>query len=353
MAIITPIWRDAFHTLATDGSSVPFRIYTGDENQPTQGGLPIYEGLCSPRPDGRAVIRLNDIAADYLTHTIPNLGDAAFTALTFPVYFYIFRYTNGAWSWDPSDDCYAFLLDWSYDPDYTTADGLAFPVDGVISRNQYLLFTALNVPAISADLTYDDGTHDTVTIQLAHGADFDASFNRDFARSLQAAGSGTAVFRPSAYDTPAKRVVAISVNGVDYDVVDPCERYVLYYLNAYGGWDSLLVQGHTRRTDTLERSTLETAYDNNGITTRGIRDYAIGITRGYTFNTHILSDLQSERMHHLLESPDVYFHDLDTDTIRPLVLTGSDCVFQDYRSNGARMSQYEIAAKVAQAFERR
>ena len=350
--IIAPIWKDTFATLATDGSAVPFRIYAGNETEPTTGG-PIYEGLCSPRPDGRAVIRLNDIAADYLVHTLPRLSDAAFTALTFPVYFYIFRYASGGWYWDQSDDCYGFLMDWSYDPDRTTADRMSCPVDGGVSRNQYLLFTALNVPAISADLTFDDGTTQTVTIQLAHGADFDASFSRDFARSLQTAGSGTAVFMPSTYDSAARKVVAVTVNGEEYDVVDPCERYVLYYLNAFGGWDSLLVQGHTRRTDALERSTVETAYDNNGITNRGRRDYAIGIERCYAFNTHILTDAQSERMHHLLESPDVYFHDLETGLIRPLVLTGSDCVFQDFRSNGARMSQYEIAATVAQSFERR
>lgn len=353
MAIITtPIWKDTFHTLATDGSSVPFRIYTGDKTGPAQG-TPIYEGLCSPRPDGVSVIRLNDIAADYLTHTIPNLGDVAFTALSFPVYFYVFRYTNGAWSWDPSDDCYAFLLDWSYDTGHTTADGMAFPIDGVISGNQYLLFTAFDVAAVTAVITYDDGTTDTETIQLAHGADFDDSFSRDFARSLQASGSGTAVFKPYSFNTPAKQVVAITVNGVEYDIVDPCDRYVLYYLNAYGGWDSLLVQGNTRRTDALTRSSFSRSYDNNGITSRGKKDYSIGIERGYTFHTHVMTDAQSERMHHLLESPDVYFHDLQEDIIRPLVLTGGDCVFQDYRSNGARMSQYEIAAKVAQTFERR
>lgn len=347
MATITnPIWLDTYADLG-QVSSIPFRIK--DPN-----GTVIYQGLSVLRPDETdCTARLNDIAADYLSHTIPGLATSAFTSLTFPVTFTVETYSGGSWS-SLSDD-YAFLYDWSYDPSYdVTLDGMAFPITGEVSPYQFVLFTAYNVASITATFNYADGTTATQTISLTISDDFNADFNSDFARSVRSAGSGTACFRVASYEKVGTTIESITINGVDYKVVRDCDhQYVLYYLNAHGGWDSLLVTGRSLRTDGLTRYTNEMSYDNSDTKNRGRKDYAIEVARNYAFNTQVMTDDESSLMWHLLESPDVYLHDLVDDVVRPVVLTDSNCTFKQYLPNGARLSQYTIGATIAQNFERR
>lgn len=348
MAVIrTPLWKDCFADLGT-ATATPYRVRVDDP-----AGDIVHAGLCTPGPDGsNCTVLLNDIAADYISHTLPTLDDVAFSALTFPLVFYVEIYTGGVWS--TLSDSWEFTGDWSYVDGYDpTVDGMAFPVDGIISPLQYMLFTAMDVASVTLTVYYTDGSTDTQTISLAITPDFNADYNRDFARSLRATGSGTAAFRIASVLDASKTVDYIDINGVEFTLDDTCATYVLYYLNAFGGWDSLVVRGNTLRTDALDRLTEAMDYDNRGVQNRGRKDYAIGITRGYTFHTTYLTDDQAARMHHLLESPDVYLHDLSTDIIRPLVLTGKECTFKTFRTNGGRLSQFTITANVAQDFERR
>lgn len=345
--VTTPIWRDIYVDLGV-ASAIPFRVRAN-----SIAGDIIYQGRCNPLPGGgNCTVRINDIAADYLTHTVPTLGAAAFSALTFPMNFYVETYSGGLWSL--LSDWYEVLMDWSFNPAYdVNVDGLSFPIDGALSPLQYVLFTAYDVADVTATFTYTDGTTDTQTISLSVTADFDASFNHDFARSLRASGSGTAAFRLADYEN-GKTIKSVNINGVDFDVLNDCDyRYVLYYLNQYGGWDSLLVRGISTRADALERSTVDYDYDNRGVMNRGRKDYAVDITRKYTLRTHLLTDAQAERMPNLLESTDVYLHDTLTGEIRPAVLTGNDVAFQSFRGNGGAFPQYTIEAEIAQEFERR
>ena len=263
-------------------------------------------------------MRINDIAADYLTHTLPTLGTAAFGLLTFPVKFYVETWDGADWGFLTDD--YAFIMDWSY------VDGplrymLSSPLTGVVSPSQFVLVTVYDSADVTAVFTYSDGTTETHVIDLSTSDDFNADFNHDFARSLRSAASGTAAFL--------------------------VEDYLL------GGWDGLLCTGIANRTDGIGRNTTEMAYDNRGEENRGKKDYALDITRRYTFRTGLLDDYAAEGMWHLLESTDVYVHDLQDGTIRPLVLTGSECAHLSFRNNGGRMPQYTIEAEVAQSFERR
>lgn len=347
--ITTPIWKDCYVTLAT-ATSIPFRVRANS----TLGDI-IYTGLCSARPgETDCVVRINDIAADYLTHTVPTLGTAAFSALSFPVKFYIETWDGAQWNFLADD--YAFVMDWSYDPgrSLTAGDILSAPIVPVLHPSQYVLLTAYDVAAITAVFGWSDGYTHTETISLVISADFNIDYNHDFARSLRSSGSGTAAFKLSDYLHNSQIADTVTVNGITFTVdKTSCARYVLYYLNAFGGWDSLLVRGNSLRADALDRATERMDYDNRGTMNRGAKDYAVGITRGYTFHTLHMTDVQSERMHHLLESPDVYLHDLREDIIRPLLITGKDCEFKTFRANGGRLSQYTITAEVAQDFERR
>ena len=346
--ITTPIWEDIYVAIG-GGYAKNFRVRVNSSS-----GDIIYAGRAMPAPgSGTVTVKLNDIFADYFTHTVPTLGAASFSALTFPLLFYVqVEYSAGVWT--TLSDYYEVLMNWSYDPAYVLGSTLSAPVRALLSADQYVFVTVYNVASVTAVFTFDDGSTDTETISLAVDPDFDASFNHDFSRSVRSAGSGTAVFKISNYTPSGKKTVSVTINGETFDVANDCDwRYTLYYLNAYGGWDSLVMTGNALRADYMTRNTMEMSYDNRGVMNRGRKDYAIDIKRKYTLRTGILTDDESSRMWHLLESTDVYMHDLLTGEVRPVVLTDSEAVHQTFKGNGGSFANYTLQAEIAQVFERR
>ena len=333
-----PIWKDYTVILSQDDST-RYRI--------RQGAVTIFEGVAYRRPGAiDNEVRINDICADYLTHAVPALSQASFTALTFPLTFDVEIWNGTAWT---GADSVAFLNDWSYDYTYDVErDGMAFPVNGFLDPAMWVTFTAYDVPDITAVLTFADGTTQTVVIPLAISPDFNSSFNDDFSISVRASGSGTAVFDLSQWSD----VVSVEINGITYRVERNCHhRFALYYLNAYGGWDFLLMRGAFTEADDVERKTFQRAYDNSDIRNRGTDNFVNVIGKRYTLHTGWLSDDASSRMHHLLNSPDVYLYDIDLGQMVPVTLTAS--VTEYKRSPVVRAIDYAVEVAVAQERMRR
>lgn len=348
MAIV-PIWKDYFVTLGKY-DVIPFRIRVND----LQGDI-IYTGKSHIKPgETDNTIRINDICADYLTNALPALSQAEFSELTFPLTFIVQTPIEpGSVHWDWVDTV-QFIKDWSYDDSYNPATmGMSFPVNGRIDSRQWLVYTAYNASTITATLTFTDGTTSQVIIPVKISVkipgDFSDDFNTDFARSAMAAGSGTAVFDLSAWDN----VESVTINGKTWEVVTDCREWVVYYINAYGGWDSLLIEGNTIETDTLKRHTREMEYDNRSIQNRGTQNYVNEITKSYTLHTSWMSDAESLRMHHLLNSPEVYLFNINTGDMIPVTLNNTKTEFKTYKNNGGRLVNYTIDANLAQERIRR
>ena len=333
---IAPIWKDYFVTLGMR-AVIPFRIRVQDQN-----GNIIYNGKSHIKPgETNNSIRINDICADYLTNALPALSQAEFSALSFPLNFVVETFLE---YWTIAGQV-QFMNDWSYDDSYNPATmGMSFPVNGRIDSRQWLVYTAYNASTITATLTFTDGTTSQVIIPVEISADFSDDFNTDFARSARAAGSGTAVFDLSAWDN----VASVTINGKTWEVVTDCREWVVYYVNAYGGWDSLLIEGNTIETDSLKRHTREMEYDNRDIKNRGTQNYVNEITKSYTLHTSWMSDAESLRMHHLLNSPEVYLFNINTGDMIPVVLNNTTTEFKTYKNNGGRMVNYTIDATLAQ-----
>lgn len=338
---IAPIWKDYFVTLGT-GVVIPFRIRVQN-----QSGDIIYNGKSHIKPgETNNTIRINDICADYLTNALPALSQAEFSALSFPLNFVVEVFLQ---DWKIAGQV-QFMNDWSYDDSYDPATmGMSFPVNGRIDSRQWLVFSALNASNITATLTFTDGTTSQVTIPVEISADFSNDFNNDFARAARAAGSGTAVFDLSAWDN----VASVTINGKTWEVVTDCREWVVYYVNAYGGWDSLLIEGNTLETDSLKRHTREMEYDNRSIQNRGTQNYVNEITKSYTLHTSWMSDVESLRMHHLLNSPEVYLFNINTGEMIPVTLNNTTTEYKTYKNNGGRLVNYTIDATLAQERIRR
>lgn len=335
----SPIWKDRFVTLAAGEDSADFEIRLD-----TVSGELIFSGRAYRRPGAEDVVaRINDICADYLRNPLPALA-AGLTPLLSAATFVTVVAGSAV-------DTVTFWDDWSYDPDFDPdTDPLADPVNGVLDPRQWFMYTILD-GSVTARLAFADGTTQDVPLTVVRAGSFNLSFNASYDVGDAGTGSsGTAVL--DLRDYPG--LETITVGGITYTVrPDGCARYAVYYVNAHGGWDSLLLDGYSSRRDELTRHTSLNDYDNNDPLARGRRDYAIEVTPAWTLRTGILTDAQSARMHHLLNSPQVYLCDLALDRFFPVVLTDDSHDRQSYKGNGRRPSQYNFNAQLAQERFRR
>ena len=328
-----PIWKDYYVNLGT-AESVQFRILVGEDV--------IYTGKVYKRPGQQYnTIRINDICADYLQNVFPKLVASTFTEAEY-VTFVVQILFKDRWG---QIAMLQFDNDWSYDYDYNPATmGMAFPVNGHIDLRQWVVFTAYNAKTITATIKLANGDSFDVLIPVEISDDFNADFNNDFSQSVRASQTGTAVFDLSKWGD----VKSITIGNKAFKVVNTCSRYALYYVNAYGGWDSLLIEGNYSEVDNLTRHTREVEYDNRNVSNRGTMNYVNEITKSLTLHTSWLSDDESSRMHHLLNSTNVYLGDLNSGKMIPVVLTDTTTEYKTYKGNGGKLVNYAINVTIAQ-----
>ena len=141
-------------------------------------------------------------------------------------------------------------------------------------------------------------------------------------------------------------------NGVTY-TVDPCHRFALYFVNAYGGWDSLAISGKSLKSEAYERKTIGRVYDNSVIPEQpGTVVQSNDVKRRWELHTDWLTDEQAALMHHLLGSNQVYLHDIGSE-IMPVTIQNTDCVYKQFATNGHKMASYVITVENAQSLIRR
>ena len=329
-----PIWKDIIYTLSEG--------VAGDTDFNVQiSGVTIYAGYAYARPDsdGYPRVRVNDILADKFKRGLTFLGMEDTPAIN-----YTLLYDMGRSSY--ADTAFA---DWSYDPDYNPdLMGMNFPICDILIPGQRVPCTGSYGPA---------DTEWVIHMETPTG-DFNMDFNSDFliygtevdTDSIQIDAFHTAWLNLRGYPSATEvRVTDTNGNTRTYRVGGGCKQYALYYVNAYGGWDTLAVLGNTKVRDTLKRYTTEQVYDNTQTYNRGKVNYVNEVTRAFTFNTHPLNEDQASRMHHLLNSPHVYLHDVLTDHVYPIVLTGNTTE----HSKGPGLHSYTIEAELAQTRIRR
>lgn len=332
-----PIWKDKVVNIG-NVDSLFYRITLQDTAEV------IYSGKAFKRPGAdNILVKINDICADYLENVLPNLSQAEFSRLTLPVTFDVESSPDGA-TWTNKGSA-QFIYDWSYDYGYNASTmGMSFPINGRIDSRMPIVWTGLNVSSVTATIYFTDGTSAQVIIAVEISNDFNSDYNDDFSHSVRSAGSGTAVFFPSAWDNVDRIVIGHST----FKVVTECAKYALYYLNAYGGWDCFLIEGNSMETDNLKRYTREVEYDNTNIQNRGKKNYVNEITRGFTFYTGWLLHDQGEMMHNLIDSTEVYLYDIANDQMIPVIIPDTTCEYKTYKNQGNKLVNYIIQVQIAQ-----
>lgn len=337
--MIQPIWKKYFVNLGSAESAEYVISYNHGDSLNA-----IYSGKAWKKPGEESIkICINDVCADWLVNTFPSLSEG-FSRTDMPVEFVVQSISAAGVYTEESR--VRFINDWSYDSGYNPeVQGLALPINGRYDARQWLLWTALDTSEVEAEVILSNGESFKVFIPVEISADFNADFNEDFAIAARSAGSGTAVFSPSQWGDVSK----VIINGVEYHCAKGCARYVLYYLNAHGGWDSLLIEGAASEEDRLTRHTMTKA----GAYEREKVNYLNEIQKSITLHTSWLSDEQSLRMHHLLNSTDVYLHDLEKNSILPVILEDSSTPYKTYKGEGGKLVNYTIQVTIAQSRMRR
>lgn len=322
---LRPIWLDTYANLGSDAIA-PYTIEAD--------GVVIWVGTAYARPnEDEAIVCINRVCADYLASHLPDIS-APLYSHTIPTFIVKDKDGNAVAE-------VQFLNDWSYDPRHDIRVA-ADPIDGVVDVHQPLLFSANTSESVTASLTFADGTTRTETLTLGVVGDFDA-FGSEFVRQVFATTARTAVFNPSNYEG----VVAVKIGGFDYKVENTCQRYALYYLNEYGGWDTLLIGSTDTKTDSYTRSEYKRIENTNHPEERGRTSYLNEIKRSWRLDTGILTDAQSMRMRHLLGSTSVYLYDLDNATMLPVIVADSSMTYQTVKNNGRSFPKYTINVELA------
>ena len=142
--------------------------------------------------------------------------------------------------------------------------------------------------------------------------------------------------------------VTNSLNGDTYNVLADCGEYALYYLNAYGGWDALLIDGTVLKKSTIKQYTTDRNINNSRIEFEQTK-YINEIQDAYEINTGFLTDEQAANLSkNLIPSKEVYLHFLNDNKIIPVLITDTSVIYQTYQTNNLQMPQYKINVKESQ-----
>lgn len=319
-----PIWKDTIISYLSLGET--------QECQISVDGNIIYNGRLYKYPGNPNITAfINTIASNYLSSKIEL--DRSKTEYTHNNYMRTFAISPA-----PLGDAQVSLYnDWSYEEGRVydgTPQILSSPLSTIVDPRQ-LFFVTLSPFGVNC---------------LIH-----ISGRNGEGRQIHGVGDKTDMCKTHVInlrDYPAMADIEVAIDYgefikyTQYTVQPTCAKYCLYYLNAYGGYDHLLVKGNSMRTDSFSRT--EVAHDvRNTALQHGREIVREQIQRTWKLHTDCLTDDQWAKTHHLLGSPLVYLHDLETDEITPVVIKNNVAEFRTYRNQRNKMSNLTIEVEAA------
>lgn len=324
-----PIWKDTEASYVKVGDSQTFTI--------SVDGNIIYNGRLVKRPgDVTLITYINRLVKDYLSAKI----DFVRRQTIHPQDNYVREFTISP-ATSAGVSAYKFYCDYGYEEGGVADNTLSVisrPLSNVVDPRQIFFCTL-------ADLS-DNNSH-SVRVQLRNQKRILLSALRNqvqtFTPPLSQSMVGDII---DVYDNMAGEVLA------SYEVRNTCAEYALYYLNAHGGYDHLLINGTSKRSDNIKRTEITRVVDNTTLK-HGRSDVHTEITRTWHLNTGHLTDAQWAKTHHLLGSTHVFLHNLDSGEIVPVVIKANKADFNTYRNNGGKMSQLSIDVEESTKRERR
>lgn len=321
-----PIWQDVTHAVEVAGEYIDYDVRVSGEI--------IYKGRAYVLPyETTAVIPIASIAASYLSgkiefSSLPAVINQAEWRKTFSIYNSLLGTSIGE---------YTFFADWNYgegeEIEDNTLNYLSRPIQLYVDPRQFFVASAGNLSASAA----------TEWMISLNGL----RISRVYTNVM------STVFRN--IPTSAREGYPLSIVGVaapTYTIKNTCATHALYYLNAVGGWDFLLIRGNVLRENTYERVNMRKHASN---LTYEHSEKVVSEKVDVTWNlyTDYLSDEQWALMHHLTGSASVYLHDLNTGKLTPVNVTDTKQRYNTYKNQGKKKTFAEIHVKASQQRYRR
>jgi hypothetical protein len=304
---MTPIWKDIYVDLQSISQQVGYTIAIG--------GTVVYNGICYS--EGDSIVRINDVVADYFTRKAPILATSADSNNESAAISVIVRNSAGVAVFNDT-----VIADYSYeDVDLATHIPYA-PIERIIDPRMPIVGTVFN------------SAHRTITID-GRDTSFSTPIGETFTKTLS---------------STAKRV---EIGDYAWDVVQGCARYGLYYINACGSWEWLVLNGRPTASSNYTRHAVKQKYNNGNPSARSENNWVNEEQKTIALRTGFITDEGAKNMHHLIGSANVYLYDLETAELRPVVITDTSCNEQTYLGNGAKPIQYTINVRLAQDYIRR
>lgn len=325
---IAPIWKDYIWAEETLDDFIEYHL--------DDGGTTIYAGKAYKYPDAdRVEFLLNSVTENYLSNGI-SFPTVSSTSIM-PNYLKDFTLVTSTGNEKPI----IFFNDWSYkDTDLTSGYFLSDPITGLIDPRQYVMASWLlpTGEGIVNRFYYKDGIQTATDVTLRSGIN-----GYTFVENITNLQLGCGDYIVIAFVVSG----TISQKQIKYTIDNTGKDYVLYYVNAAGGWDSLLIEGNVKKTDEFESESYikrvlrpSTEFARN--------KYLNTITSSWTLYTGYLNDEQASKMYNLLESTQVYLHNLKDNTITPVLITDTSCEYKTYTNQGKNKFYYTINVESSQ-----
>lgn len=321
------------HTF-TNSNTIDYRIVVN--------GVTIYTGELLPYnpAESTLTIDISPICRSYLDTFYENIivntlatpvpvVDGIATIHTFMVY----SSSNPGAGSDETAVSYQVVYDYNteYAQPLPDVSYLNDPIDNIIDPRQRVFASAYNVggaQAYSATLNGAVVASGSLNTQQIH------MFPVDLAATAATEGDTLVMSATGAGDTT-------------YKVTRSCpHRYVVYYVNKYGGLDSLLCTG--RHIQGWSPSRVDAKLYDDRLNRRDFQQRRIyqDIDHTFTLNTGLLSNTGAEKIDHLIYSPKVFLHDLEKNTITSCLIT--DTTYQVKVHRYDRLVQYTFGVKESQ-----
>lgn len=311
-----------------------------DPSEETSGV--IYDGLIL---DGFGIQNLNEILSQYVNPTpisfISQLQPDNASHSTFYIY-----YTQNDWqTW--TNDTVIIIYDWSYKPNYNRSV-LSDPIINLVDNRQFFVYTIkAGSPDVINTITMKIGDIVVTSFQISGYTYY--NLVQDLSTSTYPGEFNYAYSYDFFVDrsVPIEGVNKITVGPSTYYVTNTCYKYCLYYINQYGGWDSLLFRGRELKTDDLSRLSYKKNYVAGSTDFHKV-DYLTTIQEKWSLNTSFLDDTESSKMINLMASNKIFIHDLEEGYVAPVNITNAECEHKNYKNQGRKMATYNIEVSASQ-----
>lgn len=317
-----PVWKDVKVETATSQDSVDYSI--------SVDGSTIFNGKTYRMPgSSKANIYINRIVRDYLSAKI----DFNRTAKVQPQDKYLRAFTLNLVSAGIKSTNYNIYNDYGYEDGEIKDNAiniLSRPLSNIVDHRQIAFCTFADLSSATS--------HDIEVESQKKGVTLASSISgkcKTFTVNTNIIGDTITVT-----DVMAGNILA------SYEVRETCADYCLYYLNAHGGFDHLLIKGNSLRTDDFKRVEITRDVDNTTLQ-HGRQSVSVEIQPKWKLYTDHLTDAQWALTHHLLGSTQVFLHDFATDDIIPVVITANSAEYRTYANQGKKKSYLTIDVEAA------